>query len=111
MQRHGDWFVKIVETFKEEIGQEQTEGIIEAWLLGEDDIAFDALLSYTNISFTLEMQKQLLEYADRLDTFNQEKWDKYQIEFTPEQIQKYGLTKRRTDNVERLKELFSKPNK
>lgn len=113
MSRYGDWFVKIVESYNDYLSKEVIEGITEAWIMGEDEIAYDSFigsLEWQDVSFSSEIQRQLLDYGAKLDKFNEEKWEEYQKEFTPEQIKKFELKKRPTDYVELLQKMFNKPH-
>lgn len=102
-------FENLVELVKHGIGEDRAEAALGLWNVGEAEIAWEILFSNledTNPPLPPEVQQQLIEFAEGEDKDNQKKWDRLNAEMTPEQIEKYNLTKGRTDYADTLRQMF-----
>lgn len=104
-------FDDIVNSCANVIGQKEADELIYEWHGGESEIALDwfiGLLIDKKIELSPAAHDQIATFAREHDEHNQQMWERYNQEMTPEQIQKHNLKPGRTDYLETFEEAFPK---
>lgn len=102
-------FEAVARALEDTLGKESVEYIIESWHHGESSIAIESLIdNLIELEPTLSngLQERIAKFAEQEDHFNEQKWQRYTDEMTPEQIEKFDLKKPRTTLLAEFREVY-----